>query len=441
MRKILLSVFLLVLVIALVMPSGVYSGGKKCPPPPPPPPDIDIDIDVKAKANAKAEATGIGNVNVERNFLEPMFVGGQSIQAFFGDFETDGSSPLGIVPSVVTRKMAKKNRLRHNPIGIFNVLPIVKRWIPPFYSYKKDALVLHKDFGKKREKNGEIKLVPIPKGEKKPLDFLLGEGYLPIWANKIEGEPDKDADKLLYTSLIPLMNKGMTHFTVIKAGSKEVAKSESDSLAISGSGGENFTKSGVRGDLGAGLGDGQLRNKLEHWWHVVGMVFVPELAEAAKKPKEEAQVPPPPPAEKKVLAPVEAKEVVLLEAAPPEVTIYFDFNSFRLKPEEREKIPTMVKWLKEHSEYRLQAEGHACLMGSEDYNAKLARKRALAVTMAALNLFEKDYGLSREKVMPNLILQYVSVGEDKPVVENTTKEGGKPNRRVIFRIVGPASGQ
>jgi len=139
------------------------------------------------------------------------------------------------------------------------------------------------------------------------------------------------------------------------------------------------------------------------------------------------------------LALVEPKKVALPEL--PEVTIYFDFDSFQLKPEEGKKIPQMVKWLAENPEHRVQAEGHTCLIGSADYNVKLARKRALAVTMAAIDLFEKNYGLSREKVMPNLILQYVSVGEDKPIVQNTTKEGGLLNRRVIFRIVGPASGQ
>lgn len=135
-----------------------------------------------------------------------------------------------------------------------------------------------------------------------------------------------------------------------------------------------------------------------------------------------------------------AKKVAEIEVMPPPVVIYFDFDSYEIK--EPEKIKEIANWLVKHPEYRVQFEGHCCLIGPEDYNYPLGRKRVLAVVMELIEMLEKEpYNISREKIIPNLIFQYVSLGEDKPVVLNKTIEEGKPNRRVEIRIVTPSSGE
>jgi outer membrane protein OmpA-like peptidoglycan-associated protein len=107
----------------------------------------------------------------------------------------------------------------------------------------------------------------------------------------------------------------------------------------------------------------------------------------------------------------------------PESTIYFDFDKSAIRSKEIQKIYKMAEWLKINQQCKVQVEGHTCVIGTNMYNAGLGERRARAV-----------YDVLVAKGVK--VEQFVSVGENKPADEQLEK-----NRRVIIRIIGPASGK
>lgn len=123
------------------------------------------------------------------------------------------------------------------------------------------------------------------------------------------------------------------------------------------------------------------------------------------------------------IPPAQAKEA---ECEAPFVTIYFDFAKYQLKPEYRSKIGEVAAWMAGHKTCQLQVEGHTCRIGSEAYNAALGRNRAETVYKTLIAA-----GVSKDQVT-----QFPSLGKDRPASEHLSE-----NRRVILRIIGPASGK
>lgn len=121
----------------------------------------------------------------------------------------------------------------------------------------------------------------------------------------------------------------------------------------------------------------------------------------------------------------------------PEFTVYFPYNQYNIVSEYRAKIRDFAVWLRQHGQCILQVEGHASNTGTSDYNAVLARNRARVVYEALI-----ADGVSREQ-----ILQFVSVSKDRladdrpPGDPSPTAEFKPTNRRVIIRVIGPASGK
>ena len=121
--------------------------------------------------------------------------------------------------------------------------------------------------------------------------------------------------------------------------------------------------------------------------------------------------------------PVVEKSIALLP-----LTVYFDFDEYSLKEEYLSEIKKYAEWLAEEGEdFRIQVEGHACNVGSADYNSALARKRAQEVYNSLV-----AHGEGMEKKVE----QFVSLGEDRQVSEYQPE-----NRRVILRVIGVSSGK
>ncbi|MDP2932856.1 MAG: OmpA family protein, partial [bacterium] len=111
----------------------------------------------------------------------------------------------------------------------------------------------------------------------------------------------------------------------------------------------------------------------------------------------------------------------------PEITIYFDFDKSDIKEQEVPRVAMIAYWLKANPQCKVQVEGHACKIGTDDYNASLGRRRAKAVYDLLIGK-----GISSSQVS-----QFVSVSEDKPA----DFEKLEKNRRVIIRLMGEASGK
>jgi len=72
-----------------------------------------------------------------------------------------------------------------------------------------------------------------------------------------------------------------------------------------------------------------------------------------------------------------------------------------------------------------EIEGHTDNTGDDAYNRRLGEERALAV---------RDYIAKKDSIALSR-LNVISYGEEKPVVDNKTREDRAQNRRVVIRIL------
>lgn len=101
--------------------------------------------------------------------------------------------------------------------------------------------------------------------------------------------------------------------------------------------------------------------------------------------------------------------------------VYFDYDSFVVKPEFAPMLEANARYLMADSKRRLSLEGHTDERGGREYNLALGQKRAEAVRRALTLLGVKD-----GQVEP------VSFGEEKPAMSGFTEDAYAKNRRVEF---------
>lgn len=103
--------------------------------------------------------------------------------------------------------------------------------------------------------------------------------------------------------------------------------------------------------------------------------------------------------------------------------IYFDFDSYKLKPDGIDALDKIANALSNHKDFGVQLDGHTDYVGSEAYNLKLSEKRANSA---------KGYLINKGVTDNRIRLQYF--GESKPVQDNKSKEGRSLNRRVEYSL-------
>jgi len=100
--------------------------------------------------------------------------------------------------------------------------------------------------------------------------------------------------------------------------------------------------------------------------------------------------------------------------------IYFDLDSYTIKPESEPTIKTIAEMLKANSSLKVYVIGHTGMTGKLEYNMELSGERAEAVVNALVD----RYGIAADR------LKAKGVGPLSPVSTNKTEEGRKLNRRV-----------
>jgi peptidoglycan-associated lipoprotein len=100
-------------------------------------------------------------------------------------------------------------------------------------------------------------------------------------------------------------------------------------------------------------------------------------------------------------------------------SIYFDFDSFVVKPEYQSVVEVHGKYLVANASRRVTVEGHADERGSREYNLALGQKRAEAVK-SRLRLV----GVAETQI------ETVSLGEEKPRASGHDEAAWAENRRV-----------
>ena len=104
-------------------------------------------------------------------------------------------------------------------------------------------------------------------------------------------------------------------------------------------------------------------------------------------------------------------------------TIYFEFDSFAIRPEYQPIIETHSRNLKANKNQRINIEGHTDERGGREYNLALGQKRADAVRKALSLLGVADAQM-----------ESVSFGKEKPAATGDSEMAMEKNRRAEIVI-------
>ena len=102
--------------------------------------------------------------------------------------------------------------------------------------------------------------------------------------------------------------------------------------------------------------------------------------------------------------------------------IYFDFDSFTVKPEYQGLVDQHARFLQGNRGRSVAVEGHTDERGSREYNLALGQKRAEAVRRALTLVGATDAQI-----------EAVSFGEEKPAAIGASEDAYSQNRRVEIR--------
>ena len=123
------------------------------------------------------------------------------------------------------------------------------------------------------------------------------------------------------------------------------------------------------------------------------------------------------------VAPVDLGAGATQANAPAEVRIvYFDYDSFVIKPEFQSVIAAHARFVKAQPARKVAIEGHTDETGGREYNLALGQKRAEAVR-DALSLL----GVSQTQ------MEAVSFGKEKPAMAGNNEAAFSKNRRAEIR--------
>lgn len=103
--------------------------------------------------------------------------------------------------------------------------------------------------------------------------------------------------------------------------------------------------------------------------------------------------------------------------------IHFDISQCTIKENSKKYLEQVVSVICDTGLY-VEVKGHTDSSGSEEFNMKLSKDRALAVYNYLIS-----NGVSKDKVA------YSYYGESEPLTSNETPEGRKLNRRVEFVLI------
>ena len=103
-----------------------------------------------------------------------------------------------------------------------------------------------------------------------------------------------------------------------------------------------------------------------------------------------------------------------------ERSVYFDFDSYVVKPEFNHLVTAHAKYLEAHKARKIIVQGNTDERGGSEYNLALGQKRAEAVrkSMAALGVTEGQ-------------MEAVSFGKEKPKATGHDEAAWAQNRRAV----------
>lgn len=116
--------------------------------------------------------------------------------------------------------------------------------------------------------------------------------------------------------------------------------------------------------------------------------------------------------------------VVLTDTVSINLKVNFDSNSDVVKPEYYSEIRNVADFLEQYANTGVVIEGHTDSSGAADYNKTLSQRRADAVA----KILVEQMGVAASRV------KSVGFGEERPIADESTREGKLANRRVVAEI-------
>ncbi|AMP38332.1 peptidoglycan-associated lipoprotein Pal [Ralstonia syzygii subsp. celebesensis] len=99
-------------------------------------------------------------------------------------------------------------------------------------------------------------------------------------------------------------------------------------------------------------------------------------------------------------------------------SVYFDFDSYTVKPEYQGLLTQHARYLQSHNQRKVLIQGNTDERGTSEYNLALGQKRAEAVRRALSSLG-----------VPDSQMEAVSLGKEKPQATGHDEESWAQNRR------------
>jgi peptidoglycan-associated lipoprotein len=118
------------------------------------------------------------------------------------------------------------------------------------------------------------------------------------------------------------------------------------------------------------------------------------------------------------------KEALAREAArkkPALDSIYFDFDQWTIRDDQKEAMLRDAEWLKANPQVKIRLEGNCDERGTAEYNLALGQKRA-----DSAKAFLEGLGIPGNRV------QTISYGEERPLNGGHNEAAWSKNRRVDF---------
>jgi peptidoglycan-associated lipoprotein len=101
--------------------------------------------------------------------------------------------------------------------------------------------------------------------------------------------------------------------------------------------------------------------------------------------------------------------------------IYFDFDKYELRPEDRKILDDHAAWLSKNTDTQIRIEGNCDERGTAEYNMALGQRRASEAMNYLVNM-----GIGKERIST------VSYGKERPLDPGHNEEAWAKNRRDHF---------
>jgi peptidoglycan-associated lipoprotein len=107
--------------------------------------------------------------------------------------------------------------------------------------------------------------------------------------------------------------------------------------------------------------------------------------------------------------------------------VYFDLDSYQLRPEVYPRMDAQVAWLQRYPNVTVRIEGNADERGTREYNLALGARRAESVRTY---LVERGVNAAR--------IDTISYGKERPIAAGSNEEAWARNRNAHTAIVSGA---